>query len=74
MELPSNTKTSPQGGSFETRSSSGPLGPVSEMHGIFSNKDLPCASVGNQMQPRMFWESPGNPDAQKRILMPCLVR
>lgn len=74
MGLPGNTKTSPQGGSFEIRSSSGPVGLVSEMHGVFSNKDLLCASGGNQMQPRMFWESPGNPDPQKRILMPCLVR
>ena len=37
-------KASSQGGGFRVRSSLGPLGSVSKMHGVFSNRDLPTTS------------------------------
>ena len=43
-------KASPQDGSFRVRPSSGPLGLISEVHGIFSNRDLPVTS-GRQPKP-----------------------
>ena len=40
MVLSGTIKPSPQGEGFQVRSSSGPLGPVSEVHNAFSNRDL----------------------------------
>ena len=38
---PSGTlKSSPQGGGFQAKSSWDPLSPVSEVHDVFSNRDL----------------------------------
>jgi hypothetical protein len=42
-------ETSLQGGGFQVRSSSEPLGPGSEVHGVFSNRDLPSSSEGQPM-------------------------
>lgn len=39
-------KASSQRGGSQLRSSSGPLGTVSEVHGVFSNRDLPSTSGG----------------------------
>ena len=40
LHVPSGTlKARPQEGGFKVRSSSGPLSPVSGMHGVFNNRD-----------------------------------
>ena len=45
---PSGTlKASPQGGGFQDRSSPGSLDPVSRVHGVFSNRELP-STFGRQ--------------------------
>lgn len=50
LHVPSGTlKARPQEGGFKVRSSSGPLGPLSGMHGVFSNRDR--ASISGR-QPR----------------------
>lgn len=43
-------KACPQGGGFQRVSCSGPLGSGSEVHDVFSNKDLLSFSGGNQGQ------------------------
>ena len=49
--VPSCTmKVSSQGGGIEVGSAQGPLDPVSEVHGVFSNRDLPSTPGGNQGQ------------------------
>ena len=51
--MPSGTgKGSCQEGSFHVRSSSCPLDPVSEVRGVFSNRDLPSTSGGWEGQLR----------------------
>lgn len=43
-------KTTPWEGSFQVTPSSGCLGSVSEVHGIFSNRSLPSTSWGWQQK------------------------
>lgn len=44
--LSGTMKFSPQGGDFQVRSSLGPLGPVSEGRGVFTDRDVLSASGG----------------------------
>lgn len=71
-------KASPEGGSFLDRSSSGPLDPVSDARGIFSNRDLalppgrPPRTVA--IAYNIFGSLLDNPDQQHKneLLMPVL--
>lgn len=67
---PSGTmKTSPQRIGFQVRSSLGPLDPESDVHSIFSNRELPFIWEGRQPKAIicMFGESFGKslPTTQK---------
>lgn len=57
--VPSDTmRASSQGGSFQVRLKLGPLDPVSEVHGSFSNRDLHFAFERQLRETRitdMFW-------------------
>ena len=44
MVPPGTTNTSAQGGDFQFRSSSGTLGLMSKVHGVFNNQYLPSTS------------------------------
>lgn len=59
-------KASSQKRGFQGRSSSGPPGPVSEVHGVISIRDLPSTSCGGNPRITAVGSLLNNPDQQQK--------